>query len=108
MEKLTHREQMRLFQFVCTFAWTDLKVTPAEREFVQRLMGWMRLGEEDCAQVERWLIVPPNIDEVDPATVPFAHRELFVEAATAMIETDGRVPAEDDALKIFRELVELD
>lgn len=107
LDSLSASDRIRLFQFVCTFAWTDLKVTQAERDFVQRLIGYLRLGEEDRKRVEGWLEVPPRVEDIDPTAVPFEHRQLFLSAATAMVEADGRVVgAEDDALQIFRSLLD--
>jgi hypothetical protein len=99
--------RMQLLKFVCSFAWTDLKVQPQERDLVMRIAGRLGLTSKEVEQVKRWLDVPPAADEVDPATVPRAHRELFVHAAEWAVKADGKVvPAERDALKLFRALMQ--
>lgn len=104
--KLSDAERMHLMRFVCSFAWTDLKVSQAERDLVMRIAGRMGLGDAEVRQVAQWLQVPPRDDEVDPATVPPAHRRMFLQAAEAMATADGRVvPAERDSLALFRDLL---
>ncbi|MBL8726061.1 MAG: TerB family tellurite resistance protein [Planctomycetes bacterium] len=99
-------ERRKLLEFVCSFVWTDLKVTQTERDFVMRTAGRLGATAEDVAQVERWLQVPPPADAVDPTQVPRAHRQLFLQAADAAISADHRVvPAEREALALFRELL---
>ena len=95
---------MRLMKFVCSFAWTDLKVTGAERALVERTI---RRGFTDAEreQIRDWLEVPPEPEEIDPTQVPRPHREQFLEAAREVVEIDGVVGAERDALKFFAELL---
>lgn len=103
---LDHPHRMRLLQFVCTFAWTDLSVSQAERDLVMRLCGRWGLNAADTKQVAAWLVVPPPVDDVDPTTIPLAHRKLFLEAAEQMVRADGRVtPREKETLDIFRDLL---
>ncbi len=98
--------RQNLMKFVCSFAWTDLKVQQAERDLVMRMAGHLGLTEPEVAQVRAWLEVPPDADDVDPALVPRAHRELFLSVAEMMSKADGRVvPAERDALLLFRDLL---
>jgi hypothetical protein len=73
--KMNATERMNLMRFVCSFVWTDLKVAQQERDLVMRIAGRLALTDAEAKQVEQWLRVPPNIDEVDPATVPVAHRD---------------------------------
>ena len=104
--KLTVAERLNLLKFVCSFVWTDLKVTQTERHLVMRIVGHLRLTEEEAKQVAMWLKVPPPIDEIDPTAVPKEHRELFLQAAEMAIKADGRVvPAERDAMALFRDLL---
>lgn len=104
--KLTVAERLNLMKFVCSFVWTDLKVTQTERDLVMRIVGHLRLTEEEAKQVAMWLKVPPPIDEIDPTAVPKEHRELFLQAAEMAIKADGRVvPAERDAMALFRDLL---
>jgi hypothetical protein len=99
-------ERMNLMRFVCSFVWTDLKVAPAERDLVMRIAGRMSLTEAEVAQVGQWLRTPPNVEDIDPTSIPRAHRQLFLQAAALAVKADGRVvPAEADSLALFRELL---
>jgi len=101
---LDKKARMHLLQFVCSFAWTDLQVQQQERDLVMRIVGRFGLEPGEVKQVEKWLRVPPA--DVDPASVPLAHRQLFLQAAEAAVLADGRVvPAERDALQTFRDLL---
>jgi len=105
--KLSPAERMNLMRFVTSFVWTDLKVTQSERDFVMRVAGRMNLTEKEYKQVDAWLRVPPPADEIDPAAVPPAHRQLFLAAAEVAVKVDGRVaPAEREALALFREMLD--
>lgn len=102
---LDREERMRLLRFVCTFAWTDLRVTESERAVVEKMIAADEFDEVDRAQVREWLKVPPA--EADPRQVPRAHREQFIDAVRTIIVADGRiVPAERDSLQLFEELME--
>ncbi|MBX3463158.1 MAG: TerB family tellurite resistance protein [Planctomycetes bacterium] len=104
---LTPAERRNLLRFVCSFAWTDLQVTQQERDLVMRIAGMLHLDSAEARQVARWLEVPPAADEVDPSLVPPAHRELFLRVAEEVLRADGRVvPAERDALALFREMLQ--
>jgi uncharacterized tellurite resistance protein B-like protein len=106
MRDLSRGECLQLLKFVCSFAWTDLKVQNAERAVVERLVRELDLEAEDSKQVQEWLAVPPRPEDVDPLDIPREHRQLFFDAARHAVEADGRVvPGERDALAIFRELL---
>lgn len=105
--KMTAAERMNLMKFVCSFVWTDLKVARQERDLVMRIAGRLALTDAELTQVEQWLRVPPNVEEVDPTAVPKAHRQLFLQAAELVAKADGKVvPAEKDTLALFRDLLE--
>lgn len=105
--EMTVAERMNLLRFVCSFVWTDLKVTQAERDLVMRICGRLALHDREVAQVKQWLAVPPAADDIDPTAVPKAHRQMFLRAAELAVQADGKVaPSEADALALFRELVE--
>jgi hypothetical protein len=107
METLSRADRLRLMKFVCSFAWTDLRITPEERELIQRLTAHFGFEDDDRKQIHDWLEVPPPAEEVDPTEIPRAHRKLFLEAAKQVIEIDGHVVAgERDSLALFRELLE--
>lgn len=99
-------ERMNLMRFVCSFVWTDLEVAQAERDLVMRIAGRMSLTEAEVAQVAQWLRTPPDVEEVDPTSIPPAHRKLFLQSAELVVKADGRVvPAETESLALFRELL---
>lgn len=105
--EMTVAERMDLLRFVCSFVWTDLKVTQAERDLVMRICGRLALHDREVAQVKQWLAVPPPPESVDPTQVPKAHRQMFLRAAELAAQADGHVaPAESEALATFRELIE--
>ena len=103
---LTTAERMNLMKFVSSFAWTDLKVTQLERDLVMRIVGRLALTETEARQVAEWLDVPPDGEEIDPTEVPAAHRQLFYTIAEMVVKSDGVVPAERDALRLFRDLLD--
>jgi hypothetical protein len=78
-------------RFVCSFAWADLEVTAREREFIVTLVDRLGLSEGERKEVAKWLEVPPRADDLDPADIPREHRQLFLDAARAMILSDGNV-----------------
>ena len=105
--KIEPAARMNLLKFVCSFVWTDLKVAQQERDLVMRIVGRMNLSDAETKQVAGWLKVPPPIDEIDPAAVPTAHRQLFLQAAELAVKADGKVvPAERDQIALFRKLLE--
>jgi hypothetical protein len=93
-------------RFVCSFAWADFEISPEERAFVARLVAGLRLDRDEEIQVHRWLDQPPDIDGLDPTTVPEAHRRLFLEAIEGLIAADGRIAEEEsESLELFRQLL---
>jgi uncharacterized membrane protein YebE (DUF533 family) len=78
-------------RFVCSFAWADLEIKKAEREFILTMVLRLGLDEEEQEQVAQWLEVPPRADDLDPADIPKEHRKLFLDAAKAMIMSDGDI-----------------
>lgn len=100
------KARMELLKFVCTFAWTDLRVQQEERDLVMRIAGRLGLDEAELAQVREWLRAPPAAEEVDPTRIPLPWRQEFLAAAEAVVAADGRVlGSERDALAVFRELL---
>lgn len=90
-DRLNREDRLRLMKFVCSFAWADLEIQDAEREFVKKLVRSLELDEEEAALVEEWLEVPPPAEELDPAQIPRAHREMFLRAARATVASDGQI-----------------
>lgn len=106
IQKLDREDRLRLMKFICSFAWADLEVQDEEREFIGRLMTQLELDEAERAQVADWLEVPPPADELDPADIPVAHREIFLDTARAMIVSDGKIDAgEAENFVLFEMLV---
>jgi uncharacterized membrane protein YebE (DUF533 family) len=91
LDALNKEDRLQLMRFVCSFAWADLEIAEAEREFIVKMVVRLGLDEEEQEQVAKWLEVPPPADDLDPADVPTAHRQLFLDAAKAMILSDGNV-----------------
>lgn len=91
LDSLDREDRLRLMRFICSFAWADLEVRPEERDLIVRMVDRLDLDDGDREQVAEWLQVPPRPDDVDPADIPREHRRLFLDAARAMILSDGNV-----------------
>ena len=106
LNKLDSRERLRLMKFVCSFAWADLTVRPAERAFVAQLIRRLDLGDDEKDMVRGWLEIPPSPDAVDPSNIPHEHRVAFLSAIEGVIVADGEVaPEERENLDLLRELL---
>lgn len=95
LNDLSKGDRLRLMKFVCSFAWADLEVADAERQFISKLMRKLKLDEDEKKQVEEWLDLPPSPEELDPSQIPEAHKSLFLTTAREMIEADGTVAEEE-------------
>lgn len=91
LDALNREDRLQLMRFVCSFAWADLEITDREREFIVKMVVRLGLNEEEQEQVADWLEVPPRADDLDPADIPKEHRQLFLDAAKAMILSDGNI-----------------
>jgi hypothetical protein len=91
LDALNREDRLQLMRFVCSFAWADLEITDEEREFIVKMVVRLELDDEEQDQVAQWLEVPPRADDLDPADIPREHRQLFLDAAKAMIMSDGNV-----------------
>ena len=106
MNNLSREDRLSLMKFVCSFAWADLEVKASERKFITKLMKQLQLDAEEKAQVEGWLKVPPRPEEVDPTTIPHAHRKLFLDTIRDVITADGQVDKEEwENLALFEQLL---
>lgn len=106
LDALNREDRLQLMRFVCSFAWADLEVTDREREFIVHLVDRLDLDDEERAEVATWLEVPPPADDLDPADIPREHRQLFLDAARAMILSDGEVDdVEAESLVILDQLL---
>ena len=95
LKDLTREERLKLMGFVCSFAWADLEIQDDERSMVRKLVKQLELDEEEAAQVEAWLVLPPRADDVDPNDIPTEHRQLFLNVAMDMVRADGHVEPDD-------------
>jgi len=106
LEELDRRDRLRLVEFVCSFAWADLEIKPEERVFISRLIRSLDLDEDEDLKVQQWLDRPPRIDDLDPTSIPHAHRRIFVEAIEGLISADGEISDEErDSFEIFKQLL---
>ncbi len=104
---LDSEDRLRLMRFICSFAWADLEIQDEERSFVAKMSEKLGLTAEELDKVREWLEVPPPADELDPSQIPKEHRQLFLDAARAMVVADGRVdPEEAENLALFEMLVQ--
>lgn len=107
LRQLDRAERLRLMKFVCSFAWADLEIHPAERKFVAKLVQRLELDEQDAAQVREWLTVPPRPESVDPTAIPVEHRKLFVTTVEGIIAADGEIsPEERETFGLFKLLIQ--
>jgi uncharacterized tellurite resistance protein B-like protein len=106
LDELDRRDRLRLVEFVCSFAWADLEIAPEERVFISQLIRRLELDAEEDLQVQQWLERPPQIDGLDPTSIPSAHRLIFVEAIQGLISADGEISDEEqDSFEIFKQLL---
>ncbi len=106
MQKLTRQDRLRLMKFVCSFAWADLEIKAAERKFVHKMAKKLHLDDEERAQVNKWLEVPPPAEEVDPTRIPAAHRQIFLDTIRDLITADGEVANDEwENLALFEQLL---
>ena len=106
MQQLDPAERLQLLDFVCSFAWADLRIRPQEREFMKRLIGRLDLPKDERLAVDVMLSHPPRAEDVDPMDVPLEHRRLFLETVKQMVLADGEIdPAEAEQLDLFEELL---
>jgi hypothetical protein len=103
---LTHVERIQLLKFVSAAIWGDLEVSPSEKTFLLSMALRLGLSSEEAALVKRWLETPPPPEEVDPASVPLRHRQLFLEVLEEACFADHRMTAaERESLAELRELL---
>jgi uncharacterized tellurite resistance protein B-like protein len=103
---LDREERMRLFRFVCSFAWADLEVADTERKYVNDLVERLEMDSDERTQILAMLELPPAPDDVDPTEIPNEHRQLFLNAMVGMMTADGRVDtAEVETLSLFGQLL---
>ena len=103
LDSMDREDRLRLMKFICSFAWADLEIQAEERAFIEKTIGKLELDSDERAQVDEWLKLPP---EVDPAEIPAAHRQLFIDFARATVAADGRIDEDERFnLEIFEMLL---
>lgn len=106
LKDLKADDRLRLMKFVCSFVWADLEVRDEERAFVRKLAQKLHLDAMEWEQVLKWLELPPRPEEVDPAQIPRAHRDLFLETAKQVMAADNEVaPDEREHFQLFQALL---
>lgn len=104
--ELTSEDRLSLLRFACAFAWADLDIADTERTFVLELASKLGADDDEVAQVEEWLKVPPPAEDLDPTDIDPAHRQLFLNSVVQMISADGRVDKEEvEILSLFEQLL---
>ncbi len=105
LARLGPADRRKLLRFVIATAWADLMVTPREVGFIERLLRKLQLPPDEEAEVLQWLEEPPRPDEVDPASIPREHRQLFLETMRAMMQADGHASREEkESLRLLERL----
>jgi len=106
LSELNSDERLSLMRFVCSFAWADLEIADAERNFVTKMMQQLDLNEDERAQVEEWLKMPPRPEDVDPTDIPVEHRQIFLNYALQMVGADGIVDEREvETFSLFEKLL---
>ncbi len=106
LDVLDAAQRLNLLKFVCSFAWADLEIRPAERAFVARLVHRLGLEGKEAEQVNAWLDSPPAEEELDPHLIPAVHRAIFIETVRGVIRVDGEIaPEERENLELLSELL---
>ena len=99
-------DRMRLVRFLCSFAWADLDISDAEKDFIRRMLRELGLDEAEQQQAERWLVLPPLPEEVDPTDIPQEHRQVFLNAILQLVGADGFVAEKEmETLALFEKLL---
>lgn len=106
LDQLDRRDRLRLVEFVCSFAWADFEIQPEERVFIARLIRRLELDEDENLKVQQWLDRPADLDDLDPTSIPAAHRRFFVEAIEGLISADGEISDEErESFEVFQQLL---
>lgn len=106
LKNLSREDRLRVMRFVCSFAWADLEIKSKERTLVHKMIKELHLEPDEVKLVEGWLEVPPRAEEVDPASIPKAHRHLVLDAARRMIKADGSIdPEEAESFELLEQLL---
>jgi uncharacterized membrane protein YebE (DUF533 family) len=106
LKNLSREDRLQLMRFVCSFAWADLEIKDKERALVRKMVEALHLEPDEIKLVESWLEVPPPAEDLDPARIPRAHRQMVLDAARLMISADGAVdPEEQESFLLLEQLL---
>ena len=107
LDALDRQERLQLMKFICSFAWADLRVNAGDTNFINAMAERLDLDEAERRQVKAWLEVPPRAEDVDPEDIPHEKRQIFIDAAKALILADGKVdPTEVETLTLFQNILQ--
>ncbi len=107
LARLSPADRRKLLRFVIATAWADLKITPREVGFLERLLRRLQLPSAEEAEVLQWLKAPPDPDEVDPTSIPRQHREIYLDTIRGMMQVDGSASAEEkENLRLLERLTQ--
>lgn len=95
LHELPKEDRLKLMGFVCSFAWADLDVADDERNLIRKLVRQLELDDDEAAQVEAWLEVPPRAEDVDPNDIPDEHKQVFLATALQMVGADGVISQDE-------------
>lgn len=89
IENCTSEEKMQIMRFIYAFAWADLKIVQAEKQFILRFCNNLQLNEEERQEVLSWLEQPQHPEDIDPFSIPEHLRAYVLKAARAISIVDG-------------------
>ena len=58
LDVLNKEDRLQLMRFVCSFAWADLEIADAERDFIVKMVVRLKLDDEEQEQVRNGVAVP--------------------------------------------------
>lgn len=97
---------MRLLRVVAAAAWVDGEVQPAEREFIERLLGRLPLSDRERAEALGLLDRAPHPAEADPSRIAPEHRELLMELVWQVMGADSTMSEQErDTARELEELL---
>ena len=106
IKDLDTESRLRLVRFLCSFAWADLDISEPEKDFIRKMLVNLGLDDAERARAERWLVVPPLPEEVDPTDIPQEHRQVFLNAILQLVGADGFVAEKEmETLALFEKLL---
>ncbi len=107
LARLNPADRRKLLRFVIGTAWADLKITPREVGYLEKLLRRLQLPPHEEAEVLQWLKEPPQPEDIDPTSIPREHRQVFLDAVRGMMRADGSASAEEkENLRLLERLTQ--